>query len=199
MYSRYLGTLCCVASSFPSPLQQRSVFLLLFSCCSDGPPHGGVSPKGDYFPLCTFHLRVHALARPTFFTVPRSSHTRARFQRDFSPLFSIRDYSRWGLCLYFLAALSRQNRKTNEPMSEKKNHGTADLSLSHTHHTGRRWQSHNRVCKIFLPFCHTQNDCFRNSDQEKRPQNLCKSNRSMSTLVFCGSMYDFAAKWNAYR
>lgn len=125
--------------------------------------------------------------------------------RDFSVIFhhyfqyaTIRDGA-FAFIFSLLPRLSRQNRKTNEPMSEKRNHGTADLSLSHTHHTGRRWQSHNRVCKIFLPFCHTQNDCFRNSDQEKRPQNLCKSNRSMSTLVFCGSMYDFAAKWNAYR
>lgn len=64
--------------------------------------------------------------------------------------------SRWGLCLYFLAApptfpTKSKNERTNEREKESRH----CCSLSHTHHTARRWQSHNRVCKNFPPFCHT--------------------------------------------
>lgn len=184
---------CCFFFSCSAPTTVSVVlFLLLFSCCWSS-WSVRCHPEGDdifRFAPCTCGSRVSLGQLSSLSRVLPT--TRARFPREFSPLFHAIRAGAFAFIFSLLPRLSRQNRKTNEP-SEKKNHGTAALSRTHTQHAGRRWQSHNRVCKIFLPFCHTQNDCFRNSDQ-KRPQNLREFDRLMSTLLFPRPEYDLAAK-----
>lgn len=142
-------TVLCVASSFPSLLQQRCSYYFFPAA---GPPRDGdlvCHPKKVIiFRFAPFTCGSRSCSAKFSSLISRSSH----------PCETFHHYFRVGAFAFFifslLPRLSRQNRKTNEPMSEKKNHGTA--ALSHTHHTGRRWQSHNRVCKIFPPFCHTK-------------------------------------------
>lgn len=140
-------TVLCVASSFPSLLQQRCSYYFFLLLVLLATVIWCVTPKGDYFPPCTFHLRFTLLLGQIFFT------NLAFFPpvRDFSPLFSS-----WGLCLlYFLAAPPTFPTKSKyERTNEREKESRHCYSLTHTHHTGRRWQSHNRVCKIFPPFCH---------------------------------------------
>lgn len=177
------------------------LFLLLFSCCWSSSGRFGVTPKGDYFfrfAPCTRGVHGFRSGHRSSLSHVSSHTTRARFQREFSPLFH--GGTRWGLCLYFLAAPPDFPDKIEKrPNQRARKRITALLMvLFHAHTTRWATDDGNHIiafAKFSFPFV-THKTTAASEIQSPRTR---KSDRSMSTLLVPGPEHDFAAKWNAYR
>lgn len=139
-----MGTLCCFFFFFSAPTTLCSMFLLLFLLLV---LFTMVSPKRwlfsalNPFTCGSLSCSVNFLNYETFFPPMRNIH------ENFHHYFR---YTMWPLPLFSRYSPDKIGKRTNQ-WARKKNHGSA--AFSHTHHTGKRWQSHNRVCENFLPFC----------------------------------------------
>lgn len=152
--------------SAPTTTMSVGLFLLLFSCCWSS-WSVRCHPKGDYFfrfAPCT--CAVHGFRSTQLSSLSRVLPTPP--VRDFSVNFHhyFTRYALGPLPLFSRCSPDfpdKIEKRTNQRARKRITALDGALSHTHTQHAGRRWQSHNRVCKIFLPFCHSQNVCFRNS------------------------------------